>query len=47
VTGPAIMPAASGEGRPAAFGWGPSGSHLIAVVRRPFPEPCAGQMEFF
>jgi hypothetical protein len=85
VTGPATMPAASGEGRPAAFGWGLSGSHPfgrrsltlprpgeqrkdtcpaadplgefggfkvsrshpIAVVRRPFPEPRVGQMEFF
>lgn len=44
-TGTATVPAASGEGRPAAFGTGLSGSHPIAVVRRQFPAPFLGLME--
>lgn len=44
-TGTATMPAASGEGRPAAFGTGLPRSHPIPVVRREFPAPVLGQME--
>lgn len=64
MTGTATVPAASGEGRPAASGNRPFRSHPIAVVRRhvpapipglmdlpavvrrPFPVPRVGQMEF-
>lgn len=44
-TGIATMPAASGEGRPAASGTGLSRSHPIPAVRREVPEPILGLME--
>lgn len=44
-TGTATMPAALGEGRPAAFGTGLPRSHPFAVVRRQFPAPVLGLME--
>lgn len=44
-TGTATMPAASGEGRPAAFGTGSPRSHPVPAVRRDVPEPVLGLME--
>lgn len=44
-TGIATMPAASGEGRPAASGTGLSRSHPIPAVRPEFPAPVLGLME--
>lgn len=44
-TGTATMPAASGEGRPAAFGTGLPRSHPIPAVRPEFPVPVLGLME--
>lgn len=44
-TGNATMPAASGEGRPAAPGTGLPRSHPIPAVRPEFPAPILGLME--
>lgn len=44
-TGTATMPAASGEGRPAAFGTGLPRSHPIPAVKPEFPVPVLGLME--
>ena len=44
-TGTVTMPAASGEGRLAAFGTGLPRSHPIPAVRPEFPVPVLGLME--
>lgn len=44
-TGTATMPAALGEGRPAAFGTGLPRSHPIPSERTEFPAPVLGLME--
>ena len=44
-TGTVTMPAASGEGRLAAFGTGLPRSHPIPAVKPEFPVPVLGLME--